>query len=106
MMYQFIFSNLFPKYFSKIDDYSIQTKIEFDSYYKNFLIRKNITEWTNKNNNQYWQKNEEITTLPSLVEVKKEVIDLVDDEKEEKKRKKEEEKILKREIKKENLKKN
>ena len=93
MMYQFIFSNLFPKYFSKIDDYSIQTKIEFDSYYKNFLIRKNITEWTNKNNNQYWQKNEEITTLPSLVEVKKEVIDLIDDEKEEKKRKKEEEKI-------------
>ena len=31
-IYQFIFGNLFPRYFGKIDDYGIQSKIEFNSY--------------------------------------------------------------------------
>ena len=97
-MYQFIFSNLFPKYFSKIDDYGIQTKIEFESYYKSFQYQKN---------NQFWQKksNEEITTPKvATVEIKTEVIDLVtnneNDKKERKKMEKEEQKVKKRNAKK------
>ena len=39
-IYQFIFGNLFPRYFGKIDDYGIQSKIEFNSYYKNYLLQK------------------------------------------------------------------
>ena len=44
-MYQFIFSNLFPKFFGKFDNRGIQNNIEFTSYYSTYLNQKNIIDW-------------------------------------------------------------
>ena len=53
-MYQFIFSNLFPKFFGKFDNRVIQINIEFTSYYSAYLNQKNIIDW--QINNQYWEE--------------------------------------------------
>ena len=120
-MYQFIFGNLFPKYFSKIDDYGIQTKIEFDSCYRSYLYQKNMVDW--EKNNQFWQgtinkaKNSidsvstpteveaTISPLVSPLVVKNEVIEIKEEEEkiDIKNKKKMEKQIKKREIKKRKL---
>ena len=65
-IYQFIFGNLFPRYFGKIDDYGIQSKIEFNSYYKNYLLQKNVLEWE-KNSSWMHAINDEFPkTEPSI----------------------------------------
>ena len=43
--YQFIYGNLFPRYFARIDDYSIQSKTNFNFFYKNYINQKNIFDW-------------------------------------------------------------
>ena len=53
-MYQLIFGNLFPKYFSKIDNYGINAKIEFSTFYKNYLNQKTVADWDKQN--QYWEE--------------------------------------------------
>ena len=53
-MYQLIFGNLFPKYFSKIDNYGINAKIEFNTFYKNYLNQKTVADWDKQN--QYWEE--------------------------------------------------
>ena len=53
-MYQLIFGNLFPKYFSKIDNYGIEAKIEFNSYYRTYLNQKTLVNW--ERNNLYWEE--------------------------------------------------
>ena len=40
--YQFLYGNLFPKYFVRIDDYSIESKTNFDNFYKSYLSQKKI----------------------------------------------------------------
>ena len=42
-LYQFVYANLFPKYFSRIDDYGIQSKLEFENIFKTWLNQKNIS---------------------------------------------------------------
>ena len=53
-MYRLIFANLFPKYFSKIDNYGINAKIEFNTFYKNYLNQKTVADWDKQN--QYWEE--------------------------------------------------
>ena len=104
-MYQFIFSNLFPKYFSKFDSRGIENNIEFTSYYSNYLNQKNIIKW--QSNNQYWEEQtknfEKKDSLESNSDSDVEIIDLKKVKKEEKEE--EEKNIRKRkmEIKKKNL---
>ena len=43
--YQFVYGNLFPRYFSTIDDYGIQSKTNFNNFYKNYINHKNVFEW-------------------------------------------------------------
>ena len=43
--YQFIFGNLFPRCFARIDDYGIKNKTAFDNQYKIYLSQKNIFNW-------------------------------------------------------------
>ena len=50
-MYQFIFGNLFPRCFARIDDYGIESKTEFNIHYKNYLSQKCVFEWQQKNSN-------------------------------------------------------
>ena len=48
-IYQFIFGNLFPRCFARIDDYGIQSKTAFNFHYKNYLAQKSVFEWQQKN---------------------------------------------------------
>ena len=49
ILYQFLFGNLFPKCFCRINDYGVRAKTLFSTYYHNFNVQKNIINWQNKN---------------------------------------------------------
>ena len=53
VLYQFLFGNLFPKCFCRINDYGINAKTLFNSYYHNFKVQKNIIEWQNTQDEQF-----------------------------------------------------
>ena len=53
ILYQFLFGNLFPKCFCRINDYGINAKTLFNSYYHNFKVQKNIIEWQNTQDQQF-----------------------------------------------------
>ena len=49
VLYQFLFGNLFPKCFARIDDYGINAKTLFNKYFRNFYVQKNMMqEWINQ----------------------------------------------------------
>ena len=87
--YQFIYGNLFPRYFGRIDDYGIQSKTNFNVFYKNYLNQKNIFEWrqnsflatlsedtSNDNNNNNNNNNSPPSTPLNMIEINDENIDL------------------------------
>ena len=49
ILYQFLFGNLFPKCFSRVNDYGVRAKTLFNTYYHNFNVQKNIINWQNNN---------------------------------------------------------
>ena len=49
ILYQFLYGNLFPKCFSRTNDYGVKAKTLFNTYYQNFNIQKNIINWQNNN---------------------------------------------------------
>ena len=49
ILYQFLYGNLFPKCFSRINDYGVRAKTFFNTYYQNFNVQKNIINWQNHN---------------------------------------------------------
>ena len=49
ILYQFLYGNLFPKCFSRINDYGVRAKTLFNTYYQNFNLQKNIINWQNNN---------------------------------------------------------
>ena len=51
ILYQFLYGNLFPKCFSRINDYGVRAKTLFNTYYQNFIIQKNVINWQNNHNN-------------------------------------------------------
>ena len=51
ILYEFFYGNLFPKCFSRINDYGVRTKTLFNTYYQNFIIPKNVINWQNNHNN-------------------------------------------------------
>ena len=59
-MYQLIFANLFPKLFGKYDNRGIESNIEFNSFYSNYLNQKSLVDW--QKNNQYWEEQERKVT--------------------------------------------
>ena len=58
-LYQFIYANLFPRCFARVDDYGVQSKTKFNVHYKNYINQKNIFEWYQKNSVVSEEKNEE-----------------------------------------------
>ena len=42
---QFIHGNLFPRYFAQINDYCIQSRLEFDNLYRFYLGQKTFFNW-------------------------------------------------------------
>ena len=113
MLYQFLFGNLFPKCFCRINDYGIRAKTLFSTYYHNFNIQKNIINWQNKNLKE--EEEEEKYNLASPINMttlnddeNKENIEIeIKEEKKEKQEEKEkkEKKKVKRKIKNEEVKK-
>ena len=50
ILYQFLYGNLFPKCFSRVNDYGIRAKTLFNTYYTNYTVQKKIINWQNDNN--------------------------------------------------------
>ena len=108
ILYQFLFGNLFPKCFSRINDYGINAKTLFNKYYQNFHVQKNMIKWaTTAANEENSPLN--LTTLNDQEDFNenKENIEIKQEKQEEKKRKRkiknEERKKEKREAKKQRL---
>ena len=115
-LYQFLFGNLFPKCFCRINDYGINAKTLFNTYYHNFIVQKNIN-WQNINLKEKKEEEEEeekynlespinMTTLnddenKKNIEIKEEETKTKEEEEEGKK----ERKKVKRKIKNEEVKK-
>ena len=117
ILYQFLFGNLFPKCFSRINDYGINAKTLFNRYYRNFYVQKNMI---NNLVNEDLQSPLNMTSLndndgsgdntdenKENIEIKQENIEIKQEKQEEKKRKRkiknEERKKEKREAKKQKL---
>ena len=104
ILYQFLFGNLFPKCFCRINDYGINAKTLFNTYYHNFNVQKNMINWAKEEN---LQSPIDITTLNdddnNDNDEKKENID-IKQEKEQKEEIKEKKKV-KRKIKNDEIKK-
>ena len=62
ILYQFLYGNLFPKCFSRVNDYGVRAKTLFNTYYQNFYIQRNMINWQN-NNPQIKEKDNESTSI-------------------------------------------
>ena len=93
ILYQFLFGNLFPKCFCRINDYGINAKTLFNTYYHNFNVQKNMINWAKEEN---LQSPLDMTTLNDNDENKENI--KKEEEKEEEEEKKEKKKV-KRKIK-------
>ena len=113
ILYQFLFGNLFPKCFCRINDYGINAKTLFNTYYHNFNVQKNMINWTKEEN---LQSPIDMTTLnddndnnndddenKENIEIKQEEIEKKEKKKLKRKIKNEEVKKQKREVKKQRL---
>ena len=89
ILYQFLFGNLFPKCFCRINDYGINAKTLFNTYYHNFNVQKNMINWAKEEN---LQSPLDMTTLNDNH-------DNEDDDEENKEIKKKEEKKEKKKVK-------
>ena len=98
ILYQFLFGNLFPKCFCRINDYGINAKTLFNTYYHNFNVQKNMINWAKEEN---LQSPLDMTTLNDNEDENKENIEIKKEEEEKKEKKKVKRKIKNDEIKKE-----
>ena len=108
ILYQFLFGNLFPKCYCRINDYGINAKTLFNSYYHNFKVQKNIIDWENKQK-EYMESTVDMTTS---IDENKENIEPKKEQKQEQQKKEEKqrtnqekEKKVKRKIKNDEVKK-
>ena len=98
ILYQFLFGNLFPKCFSRTNDYGINAKTLFNRYYRNFYVQKNMMM-----NNLVNEKDESPLNMTTLNDENDNNVD--DEIKQEIKQEEENEKKRKHKIKNENRKK-
>ena len=47
ILYQFLYGNLFPKCFCRVNDYGVKAKLLFNTYYQNFNVQKKVINWPN-----------------------------------------------------------
>ena len=45
ILYQFLYGNLFPKCFCRVNDYGVKAKLLFNTYYQNFNVQKKVINW-------------------------------------------------------------
>ena len=63
ILYQFLYGNLFPKCFSRIDDYGVKAKTLFNTYYQNFTLQKNVINWQNNNLKMIKEEKEQVVVV-------------------------------------------
>ena len=63
ILYQFLYGNLFPKCFSRIDDYGVKAKTLFNTYYQNFTLQKNVINWQNNNLTTIKEEKEQVVVV-------------------------------------------
>ena len=107
ILYQFLFGNLFPKCFCRINDYGINAKTLFNTYYHNFNVQKNIINWQNLKEEEEYESPINMTTLNDDDDQNKENIEIKQEKEtnEEEKNEKKEKKKVKRKIKNDEVKK-
>ena len=84
--YQFVFGNLFPKCFARIDEHGVKNKTSFDNQYKIYLSQKNVYEWQQNafllqlkyENNETPLNLSEVNDVDFVDELKKETVAEVD----------------------------
>ena len=104
ILYQFLFGNLFPKCFSRINDYGINAKTLFNRYYCNFHLQKNVINWAKEQDSPLRTLNEQEEDNKENIEIKQETIENQQEEKKRKRKiKNDERKKQKREAKKQRL---
>ena len=69
ILYQFLYGNLFPKCFSRINDYGVRAKTLFNTYYQNFTIQKNVINWQNNNNLTIKEEVKEVKEVKEVEEI-------------------------------------
>ena len=48
--FQYLYANLFPRYFYCTDDYGIRCRLTFENHYKFYQSRKNLLNWSRYSN--------------------------------------------------------
>ena len=61
ILYQYLFGNLFPKCFSRINDYGINAKTMFNKYYHSFHLQRNMLDFVNEQRQIKEEEKEEQT---------------------------------------------
>ena len=86
-MYQFVFANLFPRYYGKFNSRGVENNIEFTSFYANYLNEANVLDWQK---NTFLEQNLPITVNDAESESDSdvEIVDIKKVKKEEKEEKK------------------
>ena len=52
ILYQYLFANLFPKCFSRVDDYGIMAKTSFNKFYHSYHVQKNMLKLIKEEQNE------------------------------------------------------
>ena len=68
-LFQFVFGNLFPRYFSRTDDYGIQSRLEVDNLYQTYQTQKNFWQYARPQANTEVVVNTEPIDEAELVKV-------------------------------------
>ena len=61
--FQFVYANLFPRYFSRVNDYGIQSRLEFDNVFKTLLSQRNMLNWYSMQNSNIKTDEEEVASI-------------------------------------------
>ena len=59
ILYQYLFGNLFPKCFSRVNDYGINAKTLFNKYYHSFNLQKNMLGFVKEEQQQQQERQQE-----------------------------------------------
>ena len=72
ILYQFLYGNLFPKCFCRVNDYGIKAKLLFNTYYQNFNMRKKVINCQNNILKEEEEEEEKEEKKEQKIQIKKE----------------------------------
>ena len=72
ILYQFLYGNLFPKCFCRVNDYGVKAKLLFNTYYQNFNVQKKVINWQNNILKEEKEEEEKEEKEERKIQIKKE----------------------------------